>query len=529
MPAPTPHAPAAPPTPAKVAAPTPRRRLLGAGAALALGAGLPAFHRHARAADVPRFALGVASGQPEPTRLVLWTRLTGLDLPAEVPVHWVLAHDEACTQVVARGTETARADSAHSVHAEPADLPSGRWFFYRFSALGQHSPVGRTRTAPALEAAAPLSAALASCQRWEHGHWAAWQQVAQQGHDLVLFVGDYIYEYAAPQGVRTHELAHARTLADYRARYALYKSDPALQAAHAACPWLLVWDDHEVANDYAGDTDGRRSGAAFLAQRAAAYQAFWEHQPLPAAWRPRGAHMRIHQRLAWGRLARLHLLDNRQHRHPQACPPPWRGAGTAGTVDGADCPELWAPERSLLGPEQEQWLSAGWDLARPWNLLVQQSLLAPLSRAPTTGPGTGRYRTDGWDGYAATRQRLLDGVAARRLPNWVVLGGDLHAHYAADLHAQPHDSRSPRLGSEFCGTSISSQGPAQATLDKLRGWNPHLHHARGDQRGHVALRLEEQGLQASLMAVAYPQQANSPVTVQARFQVEAGRPGIQAG
>ena len=263
----------------------PRRRLLVlAGSALAA----PAFVRHARAADVPRFALGIASGQPQPGGVVLWTRLTGEALPERAEVQWEVAEDEAFTRIAARGTAGAERAWAHSVHAEVAGLAPGRWYHYRFTALGQRSPAGRTRTAPAPDAAAPLRVVLASCQRWDHGHWAAWRDAAERAPDLVLFVGDYIYEYGSPAGVlRRHAdtptRGLVRTLDDYRARYAQYKSDPALQAAHAAAPWLLVWDDHEVENDYANDRGERLAGAELLRLRAAAYQAWWEHQPVPLA------------------------------------------------------------------------------------------------------------------------------------------------------------------------------------------------------------------------------------------------------
>jgi alkaline phosphatase D len=500
-----------------------RRHLLALGAT-ALAA--PAFLRHARAADLPRFALGVASGQPLADRLVLWTRLTGPDLPAQVPVDWVIAHDEACTQVAARGTEQALAADAHSVHAEPAGLEAGRGYFYRFSALGQTSPVARTRTAPAPDAPATLRAVLASCQRWDSGHWAAWRHAAAQAPDLVLFVGDYIYETAAAKNaVRTHDQPLVRTLAQFRDRYALYKSDPALQAAHAAAPWLVLWDDHEVENDYANDRGQRLAGPALLALRAAGYQAWWEHMPVPKAMRPVGSDARIHHRLDWGRLARIHALDTRQFRDHQACLPAGR-VGGGSTVHLADCPDLLAPQRSLLGATQERWLADGWDLQRRWNLLAQQTLMARLDQA---APGTSgnRYRTDGWDGYPAARARLLQGVADRRVPNVVALGGDLHAHYVADLKADFDDTRAPVLASEICGTSISSLGPDAARTQAVLARNPHLHHARGDQRGYVLLTLDDRQLAADLMAVADAADPASAVSADARFVVEAGRPGPQ--
>ena len=268
-----------------------RRHLLHAGAASLLAA--PLFVRHARAAEVPRFALGVASGQPRPDRLVLWTRLMGSDLPPRVTVLWELSRDEAFTDIAARGTESAEAAWAHSVHAEPTGLQPARWYWYRFTALGQRSAVGRTRTSPASDAAAALRFAIASCQRWDHGHYAAWRHLATTDLDLLLFLGDYIYEYPSRHDApRSHEGPLVRTLAQYRARYAQYKSDESLQAAHAACPWLVIWDDHEVENDHSRERGQTSSGSDFQALRAAAYQAWWEHQPVAKSMRPVGPDLR---------------------------------------------------------------------------------------------------------------------------------------------------------------------------------------------------------------------------------------------
>jgi alkaline phosphatase D len=508
--------------------PLARRQLLTLGAA-ALAA--PAFIRHARAADVPRFELGVASGHPEPEAVVLWTRLTGLDLPAAVPVHWALAEDEAFSRIAASGTENAVAADAHSVHAEPRGLDPGRGYFYRFSALGRQSETGRTRTAPAADAPASLRAVVASCQRFDHGQWAAWRHAATQDVDLVMFLGDYIYEYASgPQAVRQHDGPPLRTLAQYRARYAQYKGDPALQAAHAAAPWLLIWDDHEVDNDYANDQGQWLQGAAFLRQRAAAYQAWWEHQPVPKAMRPAGPDARIFHRLDWGRLARIHAVDNRQYRSTQACVPAFSLLGRNGmarSVSPADCAELRDPARTLLGAAQERWLADGWDLDRPWNLLAQQTLMARASRSPVTGPDSGTYWSDGWDGYPAARQRLLQAVVDRRVPGMVALGGDVHAHFVAGLKTDFDDPKSPVVASEFCTTSISSNGAPQALIDAMLPHNPHLLYGRSDQRGYVALTIDEQQLRAELMAVRRPQDALSPVDVAARFVVDPRQPGPQ--
>ena len=505
--------------PAPIVSPSRRRHCLALAGALAL----PPFVRHVRAADVPRFALGIASGQPQARSIVLWTRLTGADLPPQVPVRWELSRNDAFSDIVARGTEIALEADVHCVHAEPSALEPGRWYWYRFEALGQRSTVGRTRTTPAPDAAEDLRFALASCQRYDHGHYAAWRHVARSDLDLVVFAGDYIYEYASPPtALRPHSGGAVRTLAEYRARYAQYKSDAALQAAHAALPWLMVWDDHEVDNDYAG-LQGQALQADFRAQRSAAYQAYWEHMPFPKAARPMGPDMRIYGRTEWGSLACIHALDDRQYRDPQACPR--EGRGGANTVWLRDCPALSDPKRSLLGAAQERWLADGWDLQRRWNLLAQQTLMARLS---LNHPTEGLYWTDGWDGYAASRQRLLDTVAERKVPGVVVLGGDVHAHYVADLKSNFDDPQSPVVATEFCGTSITSRGTAPERVIEALRHNPHVRYGRPDQRGYVQCTLDAQALQARLMAVDDVTKPDSAVQVAARFVVDAKQPGARA-
>lgn len=503
---------------------TSRRSLLS----LALAAALPpAFAPFARAADVDRFALGVASGCPRPDSVVLWTRLVGPGLPERVAVQWEVAHDEGFDRVAAHGTEPAEAEWAHSVHAEVGALEPGRWYWYRFAALGARSAVGRARTAPAPDANEPLAFAIASCQRWDHGHYAAWRDVAEAPLDVVLFLGDYIYEYASPPGrVRRHAGGECFTLADYRERHAQYKSDPLLQRAHRHAPWIMVWDDHEVQNDYAGDQGQQPDDRdAFLARRGAAYQAYWEHLPLPKSARPRGSAARIFERYDWGRLARIHALDDRQYRDHQACPRPGRGGSN--TVWLNDCPALADPKRSLLGAAQERWLADGWSREQRWNLLAQQTLMARLSwRDPRAGSGPMVW-TDGWDGYPAARRRLLEGIAERHIDNVVVLGGDVHANVVADLKADFDDARSPVLASEFCGTSISSQGAAQSRLDAALPYNPHLRYARSDERGYVRFTLDAGALRAELRAVEHPLDPASPVRSAARFVVASGLAGAE--
>ncbi|HEV7574735.1 MAG TPA: alkaline phosphatase D family protein [Caldimonas sp.] len=497
----------------------PRRRFLSGAAAVVAS---PWLASAPRAADVPRFALGIASGQPRADGMVLWTRLMGEALPERVPVRWEVAADERFQRVVASGQEAAEAAWAHSVHAEPAGLEPARWYWYRFTALGQQSPVGRTRTAPAADAAATLRFAIASCQRFDVGHYAAWRHVADANLDLVMFLGDYIYEYATRKDpVRRMEGGEVFTLDQYRARYATHKADESLQAAHAAAPWLLVWDDHEVSNDYAGFR-GQDLAVDMRARRAAGYRAYWEHMPFAKSARPVDADMRIIGRLDWGRLARIHLLDDRQYRDVQVCAKP--GQGGSNTVALAQCPALKDPQRTLLGAEQERWLADGWDLGRPWNLLAQQTLMARFTWVDPV-IGGGGYWTDGWDGYAPARNRLLGTVAAKKVPGVVVLGGDVHSHYVADLKPDYDDPASPVVASEFCGTSITSLGLAQSRLDAAREYNPHVRYARSDQRGYMSFELDAKQLRASLQVVDRPTDPASGVTTAARFVVDAAKPG----
>jgi alkaline phosphatase D len=513
------------------------RRLVLSSCAVAAVVPVPGLVRHARADDTPRFALGVASGSPTAASIVLWTRLVGEVGHSAVPVQWELAADEAFTRIVARGTEAAHSDDALSVHVQVRGLEPAREYWYRFSALGQRSAAGRTRTAPAADAVAKrLDFTIASCQRWEHGHWAAWRDVVEHAAnaplDLVLFLGDYIYEYAAsPMGVRSHAQGPATTLEGYRARYALYKSDPLLQAAHAAAPWIVIWDDHEVDNDYAG-LQGQGLDPGFAARRAAAYRAWWEHMPVPPALRPSAAGtLSIHGRLDWGRLARLHWLDGRQYRDPQPCPR--GGRGGSATVRPRECPVLFDAGRSLWGAAQEHWLQAGLSVAHPWNLLAQTTLMARFSTEAVVPPaepgsaGEGRYWTDGWDGHPAARRRLLDVLHERQVPGAVVLSGDVHANYVAELHTDADDLRSPRVATEFCGTSISSRSWPQSAVDAALKFNPHVRHGRSDQRGTMRFTLTPARLEAELRAVADVRDAASEVGTQARFVVEAGNAAVQ--
>jgi alkaline phosphatase D len=502
------------------------------------GAALTRVFAPARAAapgGADPFTLGVASGIPRPGALVLWTRLAprpqepggGLP-PAALEVRWELAEDEAFTRGVLRGTAVARPEHAHSVHVDVANLRPGARFFYRFRVGEATSPVGRTRTAPAEDDAAPrLRLALASCQHFEQGHYAVHRDIAAHDLDAVLFVGDYIYESTNPRfRIRSHETSPPRTLDEYRARHALYKSDAQLRAAHAAHPWLLTWDDHEVENDYAGTT-GSRDGdeAAFLARRAAAYQAYFEHLPVSPALAPRGPSMTIHGRLAWGRLAELWTLDARQYRSPQACGEPGRARGRV--LDAQACAELADARRSVLGAAQERWLADTLRASRrAWKVVAQASQVAPGGLDLPLGA---RVYSDGWDGYGPARERLLAALAAAG-GDVLCLGGDLHRNVAADLRLRAGDASAPIVASEFVGTSVTSRGLGEVSAALLRRTNPDLHHLRSDERGWTLVEVDTSHASCTFRTTAFPVLgADAPLGVQARFAVEAGRPGVQAG
>lgn len=497
--------------------------------------------RAARARERPRFeanpfSLGMASGYPGPDGMVLWTRLApapsepggGLG-PEPIPVHWEIAADEAMRDVVMRGDALAQAEWAHSVHVEVRGLAPDRWYWYRFTAGDAVSAVARTRTAPSADAMpAQLRFAFASCQQYEQGWYAAHRHLAADAPDLVAFLGDYIYESSwGNNHVRKHDAGEPHDLDDYRRRYALYKGDADLQAAHAACPWILIWDDHEVDNDYANDTaeDGM-AAEDFLRRRAAAYRAWYEHQPLPASMRPGANGMRIHARQDWGRLARFYLLDCRQYRDRQVCPRLGR-IGGSNVIDANACEALGDPARSLLGGAQETWLGSEFAASGArWNLIAQTTLMAQLDRAQPGAPK--RVWTDGWDGYPAARRRLLEAIVAHRLTNPVVIGGDVHAHWVADLKSDFDDPAAPVIASEIVGTSITSQGTAQRNVDAWRTRNPHLKFGRSDRRGYVRAVLSPEALRVDLRAMDRIDTREAGCETLASFVIDDGRPGARA-
>jgi alkaline phosphatase D len=497
-----------------------RRRFLKTLGALGAAYALPGF-----AADP--FSLGVASGYPTADGVVLWTRLAGMHDPLAVRLRWEVANDEAMRSIVASGDAVADPAWGHSVHVELRGLAPERWYWYRFTTAGAESAVGRTRTAPAADAVNPrLRFAFASCQQYEQGYFNAYRHIAADAPDLVAFLGDYIYESTwGRDHVRKHGTPEPYTLDDYRARYALYRADPDLQAAHAACPWIVTWDDHEVDNDYADDRpeDGMER-PAFLERRAAAYRAYYENMPLPARMRPKGPDLRLHTHLDWGRLARFHILDTRQYRSWQACPRKGRNGGS-NTLDIEHCQRLPRPGRSMLGRAQERWLEQNLGESRAaWNVLAQTTPMAQFDTKP--GPGR-RAWTDGWDGYPAARQRLLQTLSDKKVSNPVVLGGDVHSFNVNQLKLDFDDPDSPVVASEFVGTSVTSQAWSQDRLNRYLPDNPHMLLVDSRFRGYVRAEVGPKRFQADLRAMESVQTRDAGCSTLASYVVEDGKPGPQ--
>jgi alkaline phosphatase D len=476
------------------------------------------------------FSLGIASGDPSPDGFVLWTRLAPDPLAPDgrggmpdrvVPVQWQVADDPRFRRVVRAGAERATPELGHSVHAEVSGLQPGRDYWYRFRVGPELSAVGRTRTAPAAGATLPaLSFAFASCQNYPDGYFTAFRHLAEEDLDLVLHLGDYIYEGSAQGDIgRAHlPAAECFSLADYRVRYGQYKGDPDLQACHAALPWIVVPDDHEVDNNWADDLDGHDvGGAEFLARRAAAFQAYYENVPLRRSSLPSGPDMQLYRRFSFGDLAQFDVVDTRQYRDNQAC----------GDGRQFDCAERLDPDRTMLGAAQEAWLLDGLAASgATWNVMANQVFVMQGDSA--YGPEQA-FGMDTWDGYAAARARLFAGIQERAVDNFVVVTGDAHRSVAADLEVNFDDPESPIVGTEFLGTSISSGGDGQDMDDWGRRWlaeNPHMKF-HNVQRGYARCELTREQWRTDYRVVPFVTEPGAPIRTRASVYVEAGRPGVR--
>lgn len=466
--------------------------------------------------DYP-FTLGVASGDPLPDSIVLWTRLAPNPMAPDgrggmeniyLQVQWEVSEDEDFRKIIRSGTEVAAPDLAHSVHAEVYGLRPGKEYYYRFKAGNETSPVGRTKTAPEHESHLKnLSFAIASCQSWTGGRFAAYHNMAKEELDFVLHLGDYIYEKG-----------NTETLADYRLLHAQYKTSPDLQAAHLRFPFILTFDDHEVDNDWSNDIsdpnypEGNRD--RFLAVRAAAFQAYYEHMPLRRRSKPNGPDMLLYRKFIFGDLAEFSVMDTRQYRNNQV------GKGFPG---GPLDPEAANPDRTIMGSEQGEWLMKNLNHSRAkWNVIAQQTMMAQYDYDPGEGISVNH---DQWDGYSADRDRLFTFIKENQPSNPIVLSGDWHSSWVNDLKSDFNDPKSETLATEFVGTSISSGCGWKDAVEKALLVNPHVKFFNGDYRGYVRCNVTHNSWENDYRVVSSASNPDVGAGTLASFVVKDGTPG----
>ncbi len=432
----------------------------------------------------------------------------------------MVAEDEQFSKGVRKGKTVARPDWGHSVHVEVEGLKPDRWYWYQFQAGGQVSPKGRSRTTPSAGAMPDrLNFAFASCQNYEQGYYTAYEHMVRENLDLVIHLGDYIYEREGrDNGVRKHTGSEIFSVADYRNRYALYKSDPALQAAHAVAPWLVTWDDHEVDNNYADEISEEEGVGreAFRLRRANAYKAYYEHMPLRRSSLPDGPDMKLYRDVQYGRLADFFVLDTRQYRTDQPC----------GDQKAVLCEDAMNPENTMLGKGQRDWLMNGMRRSKTeWNVLAQQVMVAALDRK--VGEGVG-YSMDKWTSCEMERRELLRVMGESSVSNPVVLTGDIHSNWAAELRLDFDGLETESVGTEFVGTSISSGGdgrPRPGNYDSIMSENPFLKF-HNTERGYVLCEVTNEEWKTHYRTVDYVTRRGSPVRTRASFVVENGRPRL---
>jgi alkaline phosphatase D len=474
------------------------------------------------------FSLGVASGDPLPDGVVLWTRLApkpleGGGMPmVNVEVDWEVARDPGFTSIAQRGKALARPELGHSVHVDVSGLEPAREYWYRFRAGDEMSRTGRTKTAP--PAGAPvdrLRFAVCGCSHYEQGYFTAFRRLAEERFDFVFHTGDYIYEGRADGGrfdrPRQHNSDELYTLVDYRNRYSLYKLDRDLAAAHASAPFVMAFDDHEVANNYAGDFDERGTPPEiFVLRRAAAYQAYYEMMPLRASAFPSGSHITIYRRMQFGNLIDFHVLDTRQWRSDQAC----------GDGQHSNCAEALAPNRTMMGAEQEKWLFDNLaSVSAKWTVLGQQ--VPTFARDMAKFDPDGRFSMDKWDGYVAARQRLYARLQETKAPNPIVISGDVHTHYGADLKTDFANPRSATVGVEFTNSSVTSGGDGSDIApwwEGVKSDNTHVKY-HSNRRGYIACTATPTAMRADFKIVDKVTVADMPIKTGGSLVVQAGRPG----
>lgn len=491
-----------------------------------------ALRAQGQVSDKPKFnknpfTLGVASGDPEANGVVIWTRLATDPLDgggvrnAPVNVRWEVSTDEAFGNVVRKGSALAMPQLGHSVHVEVDGLEPHHWYFYRFHAGNETSPIGRTRTAPAVDAMPDrMRFAFTSCQHFESGYFNGYPHMQKEDLDLVVHLGDYIYEYGGvDKRPRKHIGGEVESLDDYRTRYSQYRLDMTLQETHRLFPWLVTWDDHEFDNNYANlvsEQDGI-SPEAFLARRMNAYQTYYEFMPLRRRSFPRGPHMKLYRGCQYGRLANFHVLDTRQYRTDQP----------NGDHQKPMTGKVFDPQATMLGRKQEHWLMSSL-LTSPstWNVLAQQVMMAPLNR----GEGEDRrYSMDQWPGYEVSRRRLLQFFHERDVPNPVVLTGDIHLNWVNDLQLDFQDPKSPLVGTELVGTAMTSGGNGGNVIPEYERAAKQNDFVRwyNSNRGYVSCDLTPNTWTSHFRATPFVDKPGAPIITKASFVIEDGQPGAK--
>jgi alkaline phosphatase D len=507
----------------------PRRRFIGASLAGAAAVGLAACSddgddstastqgTEAPAATNPPpelsgdpFTLGVASGDPTPEAVILWTRLLteAKDVPEEdIDVSWELAADESFDDVVASGTATAAAKWGHAVHVDADGLDPATGYWYRFTVGDATSPVGRTRTAAA-EGDDPVRYAMCTCQGYSVGYYTAHRYMAEEDFDFVMFNGDFIYDFEANGNVRPTGLQAPVTLEEYRAIYEVGLSDPDLTANRSAHPWIVTWDDHEVEDNYAGLVPGQLSqmsgtGAGdFAGRRAAAYQAWWEHQPVRSP-EPDGPDLPIYRSFRFGDVLTMPVIDTRQYRDEQVQDGVAQGTTDQFLMYGDQTPAVFAEDLQMLGAEQEDWLMERIDEAdTAWLVVSQQTIMGGWNLDPTLPDG--RWSMDTWDGYVAQRARVLEALAAKRAEGEVAVastGGDLHHTVVQSLRRDPTTADSEVIGPELICPSITSTSSETPEQIALIASEPYIQFYDGERRGYMAVTVTPSDITADVVFV----------------------------
>ena len=468
------------------------------------------------------FTLGVASGDPTDQSVILWTRLAvdslnGGGMPAQdIEVLWEVSSTDTFDDIVSSGLATAEERFGHAVHIDVPLSTGESIVFYRFRIGDYVSPIGKTRLSSPSGSTTPIKVAAVSCQNYTDGFYNAYADLVEQSPDLVTFLGDYIYESGVgtldATTVRLHNSDEIKDLVAYRNRYALYRSDPLLQAAHAECPWVITWDDHEVENNYANLTPQDSADAeGHAARRAAAYQAWWEHMPVRLD-PPTDESLTIYRQFSWGDLLNLLVVDGRQYRDDQAC-------GDAVLSTQPACDEALDPARTMLGAEQEKWFSENInDTTKVWNVMANQTVMTDIRL------GAAVLNYDQWDGYAPDRNRILSDVVDQGVENFVVLTGDIHLAGVGQLTTDSNPTTA--MGAEFVSTSISSSGNVSTDTEGLLIALPNIIDAETSHRGYTLHTVTANDWTAEFRIVDNNLVEDSSTSVWKTFKVIAGSPAI---